>query len=124
VIETISARRLHAVQYALIGAAQVLFYLLLLSLAEHIGFASAYAVAAGATIVLTGLYAVSAFASVVRAVVLFVILAVLYALLYVILNSEDNALLIGSGVLFAALAATMYVTRRIDWSRVGATQAV
>jgi inner membrane protein len=122
VVETISARQLHAVQYALIGAAQVLFYLLLLSLAEHIGFAGAYGIASAATVILTGLYAFSALASAARAGVLTAILGVLYALLYVILNSEDNALLIGSGVLFAALAATMYVTRRIDWYRLGAPQ--
>jgi len=122
VVETISARALHAVQYALIGAAQVLFYLLLLSLAEHIGFAEAYLIASAATVILTGLYALSALASALRAGMLTIILGVLYALLYVILNSEDNALLIGSGVLFAALAATMYVTRGIDWYRLGSPQ--
>lgn len=119
VVETVTARRLHAIQYALIGAAQVLFYLLLLSLAEHSGFALAYLIASGATVVLTGLYALSALGSRMRAAVLFVVLSVLYGLLYAILNSEDNALLIGSAVLFAALAATMYVTRQIDWYRIG-----
>ena len=123
VIETISARRLHAVQYAMVGAAQVLFYLLLLSLAEHIGFAWSYLIAAGGTVALTGLYAASAFASNMRAAVLTAILAALYALLYVILNAEDYALLIGSGVLFAALAATMYATRRVDWHRLNVVPA-
>jgi inner membrane protein len=118
VVETVTARRLHAIQYALIGAAQVLFYLLLLSLAEHVGFAVAYLAASAATVILTALYSLSALASRARAAVLFAVLSVLYALLYVILKSEDNALLIGSAVLFAALAATMYVTRRIDWYRI------
>jgi inner membrane protein len=117
VIETISGRRLHAVQYTMVGAAQVLFYLLLLSLAEHIGFAQSYMIAAGGTVTLTGSYAISAFASKARALLLTAILSSLYGLLYVILNAEDYALLIGSGVLFAALAATMYATRRIDWHR-------
>lgn len=117
VAETVSVRRLHAIQYALVGAAQVLFYLLLLSLAEHIGFALAYAIGAGATVALTGLYSVSALGSTARAAVLTVMLATLYALLYVILNAEDYALLIGSGVLFAVLATTMYLTRNIDWYR-------
>jgi inner membrane protein len=118
VVETVAQRRIHFVQYALVGVAQVLFYLLLLSVAEHTGFALAYLIAAGATIVLTSLYAISALSSKWRAAVLCVILSGLYALLYVILNSEDFALLIGSGVLFAALTGTMYFTRKIDWYRV------
>ncbi len=118
VVETVSRQRIHFVQYALVGVAQVLFYLLLLSVAEHVGFAAAYLIASGATIVLTSLYAISALAGKWRAVVLCAILTVLYALLYVILKSEDYALLIGSGVLFAALAGTMYFTRKIDWYRV------
>ncbi|HEY4942478.1 MAG TPA: cell envelope integrity protein CreD [Rhizomicrobium sp.] len=117
VMETVSPRRLHAIQYALVGAAQVLFYLLLLSFCEHIGFLPAYLVASAATIALTSAYALSALASKARAAVLCVNLTGLYVLLYVILNAEDYALLIGSSLLFAALAATMYVTRRIDWYR-------
>jgi len=115
VVEIVSARRLHAVQYTLVGAAQVLFYLLILSLAEHIGFALAYAIGAGATVALTGLYSLSVLASPLRSAVLTFVLAALYGLLYVILNAEDYALLIGSAVLFAALATTMYLTRHIDW---------
>src|SRR3569833_4614611 len=95
--------------------AQVLFYLLLLSLAEHVGFALAYLIAAGATVVLTSLYALAALADRLRAAVLSVILAALYALLYVILNAEDFALLIGSSLLFAALAGTMFVSWCVDW---------
>lgn len=117
VVETVSPKRMHAVQYALVGAAQALFYLLLLSFSEHIGFAMAYLVGAVATIALTSLYAISALANKLRAGVLCVILSILYALLYVILNAEDYALVIGSSLLFAALAATMFVTRRIDWYR-------
>jgi len=117
VVETVSPRRLHVVHYALVGAAQVLFYLLLLSLSEHIGFARAYLAAATATIGLTSLYAISALASKLRAGVLCLILSMLYGLLYIILNAEDYALLIGSTLLFVALAATMYVTRKIDWYR-------
>jgi inner membrane protein len=118
VVETVAQRRIHVVQYAMVGAAQVLFYLLLLSFAEHMGFAGAYAIAAAATVILTALYAVSALASFWRGAVIGVILAGLYAMLYLILNSEDNALLMGSCVLFAALAGTMFFTRRIDWYRV------
>ncbi len=115
VVETVSPQRLHAVQYALVGSAQVLFYLLLLSLSEHIGFALSYLVASAATVVLTALYASSVLASRMRAAALFAVLSALYGLLYVILSAEDYALLIGSGLLFSALAATMFVTRKINW---------
>jgi inner membrane protein len=123
VIEIVSQRRLHAIQYALVGAAQVLFYLVLLSLAEHIGFPMAYLIGACATVALTGLYSLSVLASVVRSSVLTTVLAALYGLLYVILNAEDYALLIGSAVLFAALATTMYLTRNIDWYRTAPSPA-
>ncbi len=124
VAELVAGRRLHAAQYTLMGAAQVLFYLLLLSVAEHMGFAWAYLVAAAATVTLTALYAASAFASRARAGALFVILSALYGLLYVILNQEDYALLIGALVLFCALGTTMFATRRLDWSRIGPEPAL
>jgi inner membrane protein len=121
VAETVSRRRIHVVQYAMVGAAQVLFYLLLLSIAEHMGFAISYVIAAGATVLLTGLYAVSALQSWWRALITAIVLGALYVMLYLILNSEDNALLTGSCVLFAALAGTMYFTRKIDWYHVADT---
>jgi inner membrane protein len=123
VVETVSPKRLHVVQYALVGMAQVLFYLLLLSLAEHVGFAMAYLIAATATVVLTSLYALAALADKLRAAALSVILAGLYALLYVILNAEDYALLIGASLLFAALAGTMFVTRKVDWYGIRTAEA-
>jgi inner membrane protein len=118
VVETVSPKRMHFIQYALVGAAQVLFYLLLLSFSEHIGFAWAYLIGSVATVGLTSLYAIRALSNKFRAAILCVILSVLYGLLYIILNAEDYALLIGSSVLFAALAGTMYFTRKIDWYRV------
>jgi inner membrane protein len=122
VVETVSPRQLHVMHYALVGTAQALFYLLLLSFSEHIGFAAAYLVGATATVVLTTLYAVSALADRLRAGVLGAVLTGLYGLLYVILNAEDYALVIGSTLLFAALAATMYVTRKIDWFQLTGTE--
>ncbi len=118
VTELVAARRLHVMQYALIATAQVLFYLLLLSFAEHIGFGLSYLAAAVATVLLTGAYAWAAFSSAARAAVLALLLGALYGLLYVILKQEDYALLIGASLLFFALAATMYATRKLDWYRV------
>jgi inner membrane protein len=109
--------RLHPVQYLLIGAALVVFYLLLLSLSEHIGFAIAYGVAAGATIALVAGYAASALATGVRgALGIGAWLSALYGVLFVLLRLEDVALLVGSVFVFVMLALVMFLTRRIDWS--------
>jgi len=109
--------RLHPVQYLLIGSALVVFYLLLLSLAEHMPFAIAYGVAAGATIALVAGYAASALATGVRgALGIGAWLSALYGVLFVLLQLEDVALLVGSVFVFVMLALVMFLTRRIDWS--------
>jgi inner membrane protein len=114
-IETLSGARLHGVQYLLIGGAQVVFYLLLLSFAEQWGFDLAYLAAAVATVGLISAYAWSALKSSSRALVVFAVLSVLYALLFLLLKQEDYALIIGASAAFAAVAVTMYVTRNVDW---------
>ncbi len=116
-IETLSGARVHGVQYLLIGAAQVVFYLLLLSLSEQIGFDLAYSFASAATVALISLYAWSALKNWSGALIVFGVMSVLYALLFLLLNQEDYALVIGSCAAFAAIAATMYFTRNIDWYR-------
>lgn len=113
--EVLANRRVHPVQYALVGMALALFYLLLLSLSEHLAFAQAYAVASAAGVLLLGYYA-SHMLGTRRAGALFGVgVALLYGLLWVLLQIEQTALVIGSGMLFATLAAVMVLTRRIDW---------
>ncbi len=112
--EILSRSRVHPVQYLLIGLANCLFYLLLLSLSEVVGFAWAYALAALVCSLLAGSYAAAALRSR-RGLLILPALALLYAYLYVALSSEDYALLIGSLGLLAILAAAMAATRKIDW---------
>ena len=107
--------RIHAVQYLLVGAGMCLFYLLELSLAEHLGFAAAYGVASAAVIVLITSYSAAVLKTVKRALVVGVVVTALYVYLYVLLMIEDYALLVGSIGLFLALAATMFLTRKVDW---------
>ncbi len=109
----------HPVQYALVGLALAFFYLLLLSLAEHVGFELAYLVSAGACVGLIGFYLCFVLRSVARGLGFSVGLAGLYGLLYGLLSAEDYALLMGSLLLFAVLAAVMVLTRRLDWYGVG-----
>jgi inner membrane protein len=118
--EVLSGLRVHPVQYLLVGGALCIFYLLLLSLAEHIPFAVAYALAATATITTIGLYAAAMLRGGGRALLLSGILAALYSYLYVLLQAEDYALLLGSAGLFLILGLVMYVTRKVDWYRLGA----
>jgi inner membrane protein len=118
-IETLSGSRVHGVQYLLIGAAQIVFYLLLLSLAEQVGFDLAYLYASTATVALITLYAWSAFKMWSGGLIVFGVLSAIYGLLFLLLKQEDYALVIGAGAAFAAIAVTMYVTRNFDWYRNG-----
>ena len=107
---------LHPMHYLLVGAALVLFYLLLLSLSEHLGFTLADLVAAAAVVAQVTAYAVAVLRRRRSALTLGLVTAVLYAYFWVLLDAEDYALLIGSVGLFAVLALVMYLTRRVDWS--------
>ncbi|MBP6595876.1 MAG: cell envelope integrity protein CreD [Arenimonas sp.] len=119
-VEALAARPVHAVQYGLTGLALAMFYLLLLSLSEHIGFGPAYAVAASACSGLLAYYLAGVLGGWRRGLGFGLGLAALYGLLYALLRAEDYALLVGAGALFAALATVMVLTRRLDWGRMGA----
>jgi inner membrane protein len=114
-VEVLSGRRVHPVQYLLVGLALSLFFLLLLSLSEHMAFERAYAAAASACAVLLGVYATSMLGRKVSGLLFGLGIALLYGLLYALLQMEQNALVIGSVMLFAALATVMLLTRGIDW---------
>jgi inner membrane protein len=113
--ELFAALRLHPLQYLLIGLANCVFYVLLLALAEHLGFAAAYVASAVAATALIASYSAAVLRSFLRAAPIGALLAGLYGYLYVTLMAEDFALLIGAVGSFVALAAFMYVTRRVDW---------
>ena len=113
--EVLGKARLHAAQYGLVAAAQSVFFLLLLSLAEHVRFALAYAVAATACVALIGAYLAQALKSSRRAAAFSVQLTALYGAVYVLLLSEDHALLLGSVLIFTALGAVMMSTRKLNW---------
>ena len=114
-IEVLAGVRVHPIQYLLLGGALCLFYLLELSLSEHLGFPAAYAVASVAVIGMVAAYSAVVLRSRRRALVVAAGVALLYAYLYLLLMNEDYALLIGSVGLFAILGAIMFATRRVDW---------
>ncbi|MFJ3487054.1 cell envelope integrity protein CreD [Pseudomonas sp. NPDC090202] len=113
--EVLKGLAVHPVQYALVGASLALFYLLLLSLSEHLGFALAYLLSASACVVLIGFYVCHVLNSLWNGVAFGTGLGTLYALLYGLLSAEDYALLMGSLLLFGLLVVFMVLTRRLDW---------
>lgn len=115
--------RVHPIQYLLIGSALALFYILLLSLTEQIGFIVAYVTATVMVSVLVTLYSTFVLRSKRRAAPIAVMLATLYGYLYFVLQLEDYALLFGSLLLFILLSAVMYLTRNIDWYLLGRKSA-
>ncbi|HEY4483360.1 MAG TPA: cell envelope integrity protein CreD [Candidatus Paceibacterota bacterium] len=113
--EVISKIRIHPMQYILIGIALVLFYLLLLSFAENIGFMWAYILATIMTVGLVWNYSRFVLKTGNRANLIAAMLIALYVYLYIILQLEELALLFGSVLLFVVLAIVMRVTRKIEW---------
>jgi inner membrane protein len=114
-VEVLSKKRIHPIQYLLVGVALILFYSLLLSLSEQISFGAAYIIATLATIALIVGYSSGIFKSKTETIILTLILSLLYTFLYVILQLEDIALLIGSIGLFVILGIIMYLSRKIKW---------
>ncbi|MDR9750669.1 cell envelope integrity protein CreD [Pseudomonas sp. SZMC_28357] len=117
--EVLKRLAVHPIQYALVGAALALFYLLLLSLSEHLGFALAYLLSASACVLLIGFYVCHVLRSVRHGLGFSASLAALYGLLYGLLSAEDYALLMGSLLLFGLLGMFMVLTRKLDWYGVG-----
>jgi inner membrane protein len=111
---------IHPIQYALVGTALALFFLLLISLSEHIRFELAYLIASAACILLIGFYLSFVLQDWKRGFAFGTGLTVLYGVLFGLLRSEDNALLMGSILLFSVLSAVMIATRKVDWYKLGA----
>ncbi len=118
IFELAIKRRLHMVQYGLIGIALSLFFLVLLSLSEHVAFIKAYTLAALLTISMISTYVWVALGNFGRASIVFVLLSALYAVLYSLLQFEDFALLVGTALLVFVVMVLMFVTRNIQNDKV------
>lgn len=118
--DVIAGVAVSGVAYLLVGSGLILFFVLLLAFAEIIGFTPAYLVASAAIVALLACYSAAVLGSWRRACAVAGLLAGLYAVLYLLLGLEAYSLLIGSLLLFVALAAVMYFTRKVDWTQVAA----
>jgi inner membrane protein len=116
--ETLTGLRIHPIQYLAIGTALAVFYLLVLSLAEHFGFGISFLTASAANVLLITGYCKAFLGKTGSLAVLSLSLSGLYLFLYVLLQLEDFALLVGSLAVFLSLALFMFLTRRLDWYQV------
>jgi inner membrane protein len=115
--DIIGGVRVSSVEYLMVGAGLILFFVLLLAFSEVIGFTAAYLVASAAIVGLLTAYSAAVLKSWRRAGFIAGLLGALYVVLYILLSLEAYSLLIGSLMLFAALAGVMYLTRNLDWAR-------
>ena len=114
--DVVGGVRVSPVEYLLMGASLILFFVLLLAFAEVIGFTPAYVLASAAIVGLNTAYSAAVLGSWRRSWFIGGLLVALYAVLYILLSLEAYSLLIGSLLLFGALAGVMFATRKIDWS--------
>jgi inner membrane protein len=114
-IELLSKKIIHPLQYLLIGFALLIFYTLLLSISEYVVFSYAYIIASTAIISLITVYSYSVLSDKLKTGVISGVLIILYGYLYILLQLQDFALLLGSIGLFVVLSVVMYLTRNINW---------
>lgn len=115
VFETLTGKRLHPMQYLLVGLSLVMFYLLLLALSEHIGFTPAWIAASLVGAMMNGVYLQAVLKGWRISIVFTLALLLLDGVMWVLLRSEDSALLLGTAVLLLALGGVMFLTRHLDW---------
>lgn len=120
--EVLKRLSVHPIQYGLVGMSLALFYLLLLSFSEHLGFELAYGLSAGACVLLIGFYVTHVLHSWARGLGFTAGLAALYGMLYGLLSAEDYALLMGSLLVFGLLTCVMVLTRKLDWYGLGKSE--
>lgn len=111
--ELLIKQRVHFLQYVLIGAAMTIYYILLLSLSEQVGFNLAYIIASAATAGLIGTFIWSLLKNRKVALLFAGILTMFYSFIFVILQLQDLALLVGSIGLFLIVALLMYLSQKI-----------
>lgn len=117
--EIMYRKNIHPIQYTMVGFALTVFYLLLISFTEHIGFNFAYFVSSCAIIGLISAYTYYIVKSKKAIGILLLLMCGLFTYIFVILQLEDYALLVGSIGLFVILSTVMFLSRNIDWYNIG-----
>mgnify|MGYP003575543072 FL=1 len=115
--------RIHPFQYILIGAALIIYYTLLLSFSEHIGYNFAYVVSSIATVMLISIYATTFLPSKGLVFLFSLLLIIFYLFIFIIILQQDFSLLLGSIGLFVIVSLLMYFSRKISWYRQSVQEA-
>lgn len=115
--ELLNKKKVHILQYVLIGAAMTIYYTLLLAFSERIGFNNAYLLASVSTVALISTFITMLLKSRKPALIFGSILTVFYIFIFVIIQLQDLALIFGSIGLFITVAIMMYLSAKMDWSR-------
>ncbi|WP_339608082.1 cell envelope integrity protein CreD, partial [uncultured Roseivirga sp.] len=123
-VEILNKKRIHPIQYILVGLALTVFYTLLLSLSEQVGFNNAYLIASAIIVGMVSLYAKSILQSSKLAMVMFGFFTLIYSFIFVILQLEDFALLVGSFGLVLVLGFCMYLSRKVDWYNIKSKEII
>ncbi|SHF72226.1 cell envelope integrity protein CreD [Pedobacter caeni] len=116
-IELLNKIKVNLLQYVLIGAAMIIYYSLLLSFTEQVGFTLAYLIASVATVILVSTFIGTFLRNRKAAIVFAIILSIFYSFIYVIIQLQDMALLFGSIGLFITVACLMYFSVKINWNK-------
>ena len=109
--------RIHPFQYILIGAALIIYYTLLLSFSEYVGYNIAYIISSIATVLLIGMYATTFLPNRGLSLLFSSLLVIFYSFVFVIVLQQDYSLLLGSIGLFLIVGLLMYFSRKINWYR-------
>jgi len=115
--EVFSSLSIHPLQYLMIGFGMILFYMLFVSLSEHLNFIISYFLSAIAVISMITGYSIAILKTRRRGGIIAGLLLCLYAYLFILLENQDYTLLLGSVALFMILGVVMYITRNVDWYR-------
>ncbi|AWM81325.1 cell envelope integrity protein CreD [Gammaproteobacteria bacterium ESL0073] len=118
IFEVVRKLAIHPIQYSFVGMSLAIFFLLLLSLSEYIGFALAYLCSAIACISIISFYITGILENKKQAIIFTCLLSLIYLMLYVLLNAEEYSLMMGSILVFMILSTAMIATRRLDWYQV------
>ncbi|WP_420317067.1 cell envelope integrity protein CreD [Ekhidna sp.] len=115
IVEILNKKKIHPLQYTLVGLGLCLFYILLVSISEHSNFNFSYLISSVSIITMITLYSLSILRNKKMSMILSVILVCIYGFVFITLQLADYALLLGSIGLTIILGLTMYFTRKIDW---------
>lgn len=116
-LEITRKEAIHVLHYFLVSLGLTLFFSLLNSLSEQVGFNAAYLIASTATILMLSIFTGTLFREKKTALIVFSMLVILYSFIFVLLTLNDYAYLAGNIGLFIILAIIMRLAVKLRLSK-------